>query len=460
MNIILMEAKRLLQRKQFFYYNILKQFRFGRVDSLGTLGVCWVKDRMYLNYSGLFVDRYTPEEMVAILEHEVSHFVFEHVEHFGDLPKGQTTFKDEEELGEYVREKTLKQLNHKLDNIAMDRSINIHLPYLPNIRITRKELTGEEEDDKKVKEMMENAVFFSKGPTEEEDVFEVEAITESSFKKLLKRSNYPGDLDKVEKFGSWKYYKSLLKECPDIQKEAEKIKQMDVHLKGEGEEGKDGEPSSGYKNRVIIEAMRNSNHGDIPGHLRSQLDLLNKHYEKEPLPWNKILKRVLNKARESVIRKNINVRNTHYTGTKVILTGHINHPILEIAVVNDVSGSCASEDIQSMFWNEIMGISKNAAITVYHTDVDVEQIQKFKGKKKVSEEDYKGTGGGGTDLDKGILRAIEDKANIIIMLTDNWMEFRLTREDLKGARIISVSNTKDKMPEHYGQTIHIGDNND
>lgn len=460
MNDVLMESKRLLQRKQFFYYNILKQFRFIRDDAMGTLGVCWVKDKMYLRYSGLFADRYSPEEMVAILEHEVSHFVFDHVEHFEDTPKSQNTFKDEEEAADYVRSKELKQLNHKLNNIAMDRSINIHLPYLPNIRLTRKEVTGGEGDDKKVKEMLENARFYSKGLTEEEDIFEVDAITEDSFKKLLEKSNYPGDLDAVEKFGSWKYYKELLNQCPDIQEQADKIKQMDVHFKGEGEEGKDGEPSNGYKNRVIIEAMRNSNHGDIPGHLRSQLDLLAKQYDKEPLPWNKILKRVLNKARESVIRKNINVRNTQYTGTRAILTGHINHPILEIAIVNDVSGSCASEDIQSMFWNEIMGISKNAAITIYHTDVDVEQIQKFKGKKKVSEEDYKGTGGGGTDLDKGILRAIEDKSNVIIMLTDNWMEFRLTKEDMKGTRIICVSNTTEKMPEHYGQTIHIGGNND
>jgi len=73
----------------------------------------------------------------------------------------------------------------------------------------------------------------------------------------------------------------------------------------------------------------------------------------------------------------------------------------------------------------------------------------------MSPSQYEITGGGGTHLDNGIKRAIEDGYRIIIQLSDNYMDFRLSKRDLKGRKIINVSTTEAKQPTHYGPQIHV-----
>ena len=68
---------------------------------------------------------------------------------------------------------------------------------------------------------------------------------------------------------------------------------------------------------------------------------------------------------------------------------------------------------------------------------------------------YEVTGGGGTDLSKGISRAIKDGYKIIIMLTDCYMDWPLSKKDLKGRKVITVSTTDATPPKHYGPTIKV-----
>jgi predicted metal-dependent peptidase len=110
---------------------------------------------------------------------------------------------------------------------------------------------------------------------------------------------------------------------------------------------------------------------------------------------------------------------------------------------------------QELAWNEVQALVKNGGeLTIYYTDADVEHTQKIKPYKRVSVEDYQGKGGGGTDLDNGIVRAIEEKNDIVVLLTDGMTPWNLQKKDLKGKRVITVT-TVESAPKHYGPTIKV-----
>lgn len=476
------KARSLLMRKKFFYANILKQFRVVVSPEVDTMGVTWVKDRMYLIYNPEFVTYYEPKELRAIIEHEVDHFVFEHVTNFKEDGVHEV-FKDEDEAKKAIKDKMTRQLEHRLQNIAMDRSINVYLKDLPKIRMRRGVEVKKDGDGKTSTAPVQNDSIlgvYREGDVPENDIVEYDNINEHSFKDLLKKSKYPGDVEAVEKYQTWKYYYDLLKQCPDIQEQVQKIQDMDIHFQGTGDnldpngdgsssfmeglggdeqgKGKDG-PDQNETNRIIMKAYRDSNASNIPGHLRSQIDQMLERMANKPVPWYTILRRHINKAMKTIMKNDINIRNTYYGGggpKQPIINGYINDPLFKVGVIYDTSGSCASPEIQGLFWNEVEALRKaGAMITIYYTDAQVEHIQKVNPSKPLKVEDYEGKGGGGTDLDVGIVKSIEDKNNIHIMLSDCWMSFNLTRKDLKGMRVICASNTDDKMPDHYGPTIKI-----
>jgi len=160
---------------------------------------------------------------------------------------------------------------------------------------------------------------------------------------------------------------------------------------------------------------------------------------------------------KSVMENNINVRNRQYGTNRTIVPGYLDKPVLDIAVIMDVSGSCADPRTQGLFVNEVTAMQKAGSnATIYYTDQEVEHVQPI-GTKPFRWEDYEGVGGGGTHLDNGIKRAIADGFKIIIMLSDCWMNFDMKKGEFKGAKVICASNTDDKMPAHYGPTIRINE---
>ena len=477
-------AKGLLQYHKFFYYNILKQFRVGQTNKIDTMGVSWVRDKMYMVYSPEFVSYYEPHELVPIIEHEVSHFVFDHVENFQD--EGiERVFKDEEEVKDEIKKRMMDKHEHQLKNIAMDRAINIYIPELPNIRMKRSKLTGGKKQEKSENEtpVDEDVIIgvYRKGETEDDDIVEVSAITEESFKRLLLKSGYEGDVEQIEKYGTWKYYYDLLKQCPKIEQEAQKIQSMDVHfegteqdIEGDGEgsstqggdelrEGNGPESAGGKKkpsksdtNRIIMNAYRDSRNSEVPGHLRSAIEQALNSLNKEPLPWYKVLRKHINKAKKTKMKEDINIRDLYYSTDKMVLSSYKNNPLFKVGVIYDTSGSCWGGDIQSAFWAEVEALRRaGAQITIYYTDAQVEHVQQVNPRKPLKVDDYQGKGGGGTDLDVGIVQSIEEKNNIHIMLSDNWMNFNLTKKDLKGNKVICACHTDAKIPAHYGPTIRI-----
>lgn len=494
---IIRDAYSKLMSRQFFYYNIASQFALKAVDKsqCATMGVAHVNGLHWLVYNPEFIQYYDYTELVAILEHEICHFTYDHVKHFNSERDGRKIFKDEEEAKDYVRDNKEKAYVHRVQNIATDRSINVRLFGLPNIRMSIGDVKRDATDNKGVlltdkyekyivEGFIKENIWFKDTSVEldksnyiksseldvelyskdllnlinsfpDTTVLEANCITEQSFKDLLTESGYKGNVEDVKKYESWKYYFDLLMSCPKTEEAIKNIREMDVHFGDGDSDGEGGRDAQESRDRIMIEAAKNSKAKDIPGDLRERLrELFDKYSKEAALPWNVIFRRLVNSSKKSIKRNDVNSRNKYAPGTQ-ILPGYILDPIKDIAVVWDASGSCMDEETQTRFITEVnMMIKAGSNVRVYYTDAAVEHIQDCKG-KPMRPAEYKITGGGGTDLDTGITAAIKDGYRIVIMLTDCWYQYQLTKKDLKGRKIITVSTTESKSEAHYGPTIHI-----
>lgn len=474
-NIIRTAFSDLMCRK-FFYYNIAAQFamRATTPEECPTMGVAYVDKVHYLFFNPEFINLFNFKEISVIVEHEICHFTYDHVKEFNS-DQSRTIFKDEEEARNYIRKKKEEQAVHRIKNIATDWSINCRLYNLPNIRTQVKtfklEAAGGDKnaviDEDKFKahiaEKIKDGRMWFKDPNvtvdtmDDETIIESSCITHESGKDILKRSGYKGDLSQVKNYQGWKYYFDLLMSCPEIEQELENIREMDVHFgdeDGDGE-GADANDKQQARERMLIEAAKNSNPHDIPGDLREHIkQLFEKYSKEEALPWYKILRRRINSAKRSIKKNDINSRNKYVPGQQII-PGYRLDPIKSVAIIWDDSGSCLDEETQGRFISECNSMIKSGCeVRIYYTDADVNHIQDCKD-KVMKPSEYQINGGGGTHLDNGIKRAIADGYKIIIQLSDNYMDFRLSKKDLKGRKIINVCTTEAKQPAHYGPTIHV-----
>jgi predicted metal-dependent peptidase len=472
LNIIRDAYDRLMSR-QFFFYNIASQFALKSVtkDQCPTMGVGHIDGVYWLVYNPDFIKYYDFNEISVILEHEICHFTFDHVRHFDSSNNVRKIFKTEEEVTDSIRDAEKEKLLARLRNIATDRSINIHLFGLPNIRMsladikadyTNKEgiLDQAKMDEYTTKAFANKDLWFKDQSmtielADDSTILEANCITEESFKKILVEAQYAGDITKVTKYGTWEYYFDLLMSCPKTEEAIKNIKDMDIHFGDEDGEGEGGRNGQEARDKVMMEAARNSNKHDIPGNLRDHLKSLFDKYSKETaLPWNVILRRMVNASKKSEKKNDVNSRNKYAPGSQ-ILPGYRLDPIKDVAVVWDVSGSCMDEETQTTFIKEVNAMIKAGSnVRVYYTDQDVEHIQDCKG-KPMRPAEYQITGGGGTHLDNGLKKAIEDGYRILIQVSDNYMSFDLSKKDLKGRKVINVSTTEAKQPQHYGPQIHI-----
>jgi predicted metal-dependent peptidase len=86
----------------------------------------------------------------------------------------------------------------------------------------------------------------------------------------------------------------------------------------------------------------------------------------------------------------------------------------EVAVVVDTSGSMGERELAQAL-GEIKGILRHHRPTVYTVDAEVHAAQKV-----FSLEQVKLLGGGGTDMGRGIEKAVEDGHDLVVVLTDGY----------------------------------------
>jgi len=111
-------------------------------------------------------------------------------------------------------------------------------------------------------------------------------------------------------------------------------------------------------------------------------------------------------------------RRTPSLGGRVILPS-LRRPLPQVAVIIDTSGSVSDKDLGSAL-SEVAGISRAVGvqgnrISVYSCDAAVHTVQRVCGAQDITL-----TGGGGTDLRKGIDRATaaSPRPDVIVVLTD------------------------------------------
>lgn len=389
---IIRDAYDKLMGTQFFFYNIASQFALKAVDKklCPTMGVAHVDGVHWLVYNPDFIKYYDYKEIAVILEHEIHHFTFDHVKEFDTSKSGRRVFKqgEEEEAKEAVRNAEKEKYIHKTKNICTDRSINIHLFGLPNIRMSIADIKADFTDPEGnfdqmnyknhlAKQFEKGDMWFKDqsiqlGQETDETIVEASCITESSFKKILKEAGYQPtqklkdlwakraeirekgkeenskdepdqsilddlkaefdevveefgklqdiELDQVKKYGTWKYYFDLLMSCPETEEAIKNIQEMDVHFGDEDGEGEGGRQSQEARDRIMMEAARNSNKHDIPGNLREHIKSLFDRYSKEAaLPWNVILRRLVNASKKSIKKNDVNSRNKYAPDRKSVV---------------------------------------------------------------------------------------------------------------------------------------------
>lgn len=518
---IIRDAYDKLMGKSFFYFNIASQFALKAVDKkqCPTMGVAHIDGVHWLVYNPDFIKYYDYKEISVILEHEICHFTYDHVKEFSTANSGRKIFRTEGEAAESVREEQLKAYIHKTKNICTDRSINIHLFGLPNIRMSLADIKADFTDKEGNFDVAAYGEYLTKGFEKknlwfkdpsmtlelavDETILEANCITEESFKSILADAGYqPTDalkslwtemtnlsksakaeedesvrnqiikdieskqtqftalqkveLDKVKKYGTWEYYFDLLMNCPKTEEAVQNIKQMDVHFGDDGEGADGGRDAQEARDKMIMEAARNSNKHDIPGNLRDHIkSLFDKYSKEDALPWNIILRRMVNASKKSVKKNDVNSRNKYAPGSQ-ILPGYRLDPIKDICLIWDVSGSCMDEETQTTFIKECNAMIKSGSVVkVLYTDSGVEHRQMCDKGKPLRPNQYEITGSGGTDMDPAILEAIKDDYRIIINLTDCYVPYKLSKKDLKGRKVITVSTTDSTAPNHYGPTIKI-----
>ena len=124
-----------------------------------------------------------------------------------------------------------------------------------------------------------------------------------------------------------------------------------------------------------------------------------------------------------------------------------------VGIVGDTSGSIG-EEMLNLFASHMAAIIDDARpkeIRIYWTDTRVNQVDVVKASsdlRRVFTHPIKG--GGGTDMPKGVAAAVEDKCNVIVVLTDGYTPFGKA-----SATPTLWAITDHNIDAPHGTTIHI-----
>jgi predicted metal-dependent peptidase len=143
-------------------------------------------------------------------------------------------------------------------------------------------------------------------------------------------------------------------------------------------------------------------------------------------------------------------RRTSSLGGTVVLPS-LRRPVPHVAVVVDTSGSVTDEDLGSAL-SEVAGISRAVGVSgervsVYSCDAAVHTVQRICAAQEISL-----VGGGGTDLRRGISRAISasPRPDVVVVLTDGGTPWPSAPP---GARVVAgIFGSVPRYSERGGRT--------
>lgn len=343
-----------------FYSHIFFQVDREKTDKIPTMGVGIQNKRVKLYYNEEFLDKIInengPDHAKTVLKHEASHLINKHI------------FKER-------RYKSDAGINHSLENVAMDCSLNQYI--------------------------------------NQDHIDDIGGVSLNSFKKMLKESKP----EQVEAFKDYPYYlELLLKEKEERQnkgksKEFEKMikdAQMDDHS-GLGEQSVDPVDAAIFDEVIknaVDQTMREG--GTIPGGME---DLINVG-RGSVIPWQRHISRFINKTKKMNRKKSRTKRNRRY-GIK--FAGSTRDFESNILVALDTSGSMTEQDIQKCLREmyKIYEIHNNIGIDIVECDAEITEVFTYNGGRK-----FKVSGRGGTDFNPVLKYYKENAYDGLVFFTD------------------------------------------
>lgn len=379
--------------KYMFYAHLITQCRIKFTDSVSTLGVYY--DNGYNLLINLkFIERYSDVVVMGLLKHEMLHILGNH-------------------LTERVEDRVIKTWNYATDcaiNQLIDKDNlpknHISYDYVKNTTQNQnllKEKEAEyyyEELKKSDKSDGGSGGGNSQGGNGGQD--NQDNDNESGTHEIWNRNNIPSD----------DLFKSLTREM--------------------------------IKKAVDTTNLTDTGRGSIPCNISEILNLFN---NKSQLNWKQLLRRYQgNKKidkRQSILKVNRRFMN------RDDLRGKISNKTFTTSVIVDVSGSIDNDFIYAGLC-EINSICKltNSSLKIIQVDTEVKKVSDFDKSTKTFER----SGAGGTYLYPGVLKAQELKTDVLIVITDGYIESVKDSWINKPKHVIFLlDNNKVKIDYNYPQ---------
>lgn len=175
--------------------------------------------------------------------------------------------------------------------------------------------------------------------------------------------------------------------------------------------------------------------GDVPGSLRRWADGI----LSPQVPWQRVLAQAIRRATATTIGRTDYsfARPNRRNAGELILPGTI-QPVPNVAVVADTSGSMSQSDLSKIVLAELRGICRaigRGTVTFLDVDAEVHGVQRIQ-----TERQAQLRGGGGTDMRVGIDRACElrPKPSLVVVLTDGGTPWPASEPAVKCVVVLPV----------------------
>ena len=368
-----------------------------------------------VSYQGLYYDliinpillfQHTPEEISAIMIHEIYHVCNNHI------TRGKMLFK--------------KDSPYML-NIAMDLSINQFIDNLPkdcvHMNNIEKFIPNVDKSLLKEKDNYENYMKIFKDTYNENQ--ETKDFVNQKDSQMQQGSG-DGDgggageiLDKIKE----------LMENGGLSEG----NNLDDHKMWNESDTQAGDQESKNVLKKIFEDAKNASRGTVPAGIQKAIDEL---FAPPTITWQQVLKRYIGTV--PVPYKKTITRKSRRQPQRADLRGRLSDHEVEIVVGLDTSGSMSNDDIHYAL-SEIHAIVKNVKSTVTVVECDAEVTRTYE-LKKPSDIQKKTKGGGGTWF-APVFKYIKDqnkKHVILIYFTDGGGEAYIDKEYIKHFRTLWV----------------------
>ena len=377
-----------------FYMCVLSQLARFPTKHIPTMGVGYSKaGKLCLLYNEDFVKTLSLPAAIAVLEHELLHIVWRHLNRF-KITESNKQFAE-------------------IMNVAEDIAINQYLPEMYSCPELANCCTPEKFDLPK------------------------EMLADWYIEELKKKSKDKPNMKMGQGQNSGSHDNWNDQVDPDT---GEK---QDAQAQGIDTDFQEGQ----LVERAFKQAKEK---GCIPSFLKKEVEAF---LAEEKHDWRKTLKVFV--ASVLTVNKRMSSKrvNRRFMDQDFILPGKKKTRKPNVLVVRDTSGSVFNEDTQDLFLNEMLIISKRCG-TMWIADCDTEVHQHYRVKNKNDFREYEG--GGGTSFVPAFDLAKKLGVDGIIYLTDTYGDFP-NKEDIGkfGMHTVWVTFNMPEVDLPFGKHVNI-----